>query len=372
MSARPPIHGGDLIRAEKELGIRTSDCLDLSTGISPWAYPVGAIPESVWQTLPYGDSALLTAAGVYYSCPASAITPVAGSQDAIRRLPRLLATKQTISTVALPYIAYQEHKLAWQAAGHELVFYKNLSELKHLVKQGKVKHIVIVNPNNPSAELYQPQDYLSVINDLPETGYCLIDEAFIDLYPESSFTHSAISSANGSTDDSANNCIDDTACINASTMNTKVIVLRSIGKFFGLAGLRLGFVLGCGSLVEHLRNDIMPWGVSHPALWVGTKALGDCAWQSKQIKRIDSQQQYLKSQLDVAFPNCNIATRGLFTTVFGDKNLLHNAFLRAAKANILLRYDVINDKDAWLRFGLPGQCMPLLQAFFSQLYDRND
>lgn len=352
MSASSLVHGGDLIRAEKELGIRASDCLDLSTGISPWVYPVGAIPESVWQTLPYDDSALLAAAAVYYSCPSSAITPVAGSQDAIRRLPRLLAETQTTSRVALPYLAYQEHRLAWQAAGHTCIFYRDLSELKHLVKQGKVKHVVMVNPNNPSAELYQPEDYVSIIQGLPASGYCVIDEAFIDLYPKSSFIRYA----------------NDLVCANEHAPNANIIVLRSMGKFFGLAGLRLGFVLGSGSLVEQLRDDIMPWSVSHPALWVGAKALADSTWQLAQIKRIKQQQHYLLSQLRAAFPACDVATRGLFTTVFGDKNVLLDVYLRAAKANILLRYDTLNDNDAWLRFGLPGQDMPLLQAFFSQFH----
>ena len=336
-------HGGDLRAAEKQFGRKPSEWLDLSTGISPWSYPIDTVPEFVWRTLPYDNVALITAAAEYYQCSEKAITPVSGSQDAIRRLPCLL----TPSTVAIPAIGYQEHRLAWMAAGHEVLLYFTQAELQGLVSQHRVEHVVIINPNNPTAEIMEADFYARLLCQLPGSGYLIIDEAFVDFCPDKS----AVTFLN----------------------NPKVIILRSVGKFFGLAGLRLGFVLGEGPVVEHLRDDTMPWGVNHPALWIGAKALADSHWQFKQRQLIEQQQDWLVDLLTHYLPDSVIFSAGLFVTVFDKVDVLHTLYLKAAEAGILLRYDTFLDKnslpnaDAWLRVGLPGDQSESLQQFLVHL-----
>lgn len=334
-------HGGDLQAAEQEFGRPESGWLDLSTGISPWQYPVGQLPDSVWHKLPYADAALLTAAADYYQCPEDRITPVAGSQDAIRRLPAYLPPAR----VALPANGYREHLLAWRSAGHQVVRYASQDELRSLSDRQLVEHIVIINPNNPTAEIMDTDFCLQLTGQLPQAGYLLIDEAFMDCHPEKSFI--------------------------PKLNNTNVLVLRSVGKFFGLAGLRLGFVLGQGELVEQLRADTQPWGVSHPAIFLGAKALSDVDWQRQQIQRVEQQQQYLQELLGYYFPDHERVSTSLFSSLFDRtvsdrESLLHSLYIKAAKSGILLRYGELAEGGIWLRVGLPGENMPRLEQFLNR------
>ena len=344
-------HGGDIARLECEFGCSLQNCLDLSTGLSPWSYPVPPVPDYVWQRLPYDMTGLMASASAYYSCPPEYITPVAGVQDAICRVPYYLSNAKLSGTrlsgiassetiVALPVLGYQEYRRAWSKAGYPLVFYQNLSELQQLVLRNSSMHVVIINPNNPSASLLLAEDLLALQQQLLGKGYLIVDEAFMDVSENqslSSFAH-----------------LDN------------LIVLRSFGKFFGLAGVRLGFTLGGGDLIEQLRADVNPWGVSYPAIWLGAQALKDNAWCQQQRQRITIQaNQLLPLIRDKISPDTTSA--GLFLTVIGKQALLGAIYQRAVKEGILLRYDTLDHHRAWLRIGLPGKQMAILKQFLGQL-----
>ncbi len=333
-------HGGDLTAAAKQYGRPVDEWLDLSTGISPWPYPVPTIPQSIWQRLPYDNDNLVDAAAAYYQVPANHITPIPGSQYAITHLPRLLAK----SSVAIPAVGYREHERAWRITGHTVFFYESWEQLNTLVAQGEVTHVIILHPNNPNGDLLPHATFESLLSHV--SGYCFIDEAFMDLNPEKSFVTSLASYNN-------------------------VFILRSVGKFFGLAGLRLGFLLGEGDLIERLRSTLDPWGVNNLALFVGQQALSDNTWQKKQREGIQQQSQSIYQLLASRLQDHSAATTlinvGLFLTIMGEKDFLAHLYECAARQGVLLRYNSLPQDLAWLRFGLPGEHEPTLHRVVQEL-----
>src|SRR3989338_9632468 len=211
-------HGGRLRRAARQYGIAEADWLDLSTGINPLGWPVPIVPNEVWQRLPQDDDGLQAAAQDYYGT--SKLLAVAGSQAAIQTLPMLRSPAQ----VAIVAPGYAEHAHAWQRCGHHVVG-MTASEILQAGTAAQVA--VIVNPNNPTGKLFRPKELLDMHAQLAARGgWLVVDEAFIDATPE----HSLAS-----------------ACPRPG-----LIVLRSLGKFFGLAGARVGFVLAEENILQPL------------------------------------------------------------------------------------------------------------------------
>lgn len=317
------IHGGRLTEASRRYGIAVNDWLDLSTGIAPWSYPVPAVPWHVWARLPEADDGLIKAAAEYYRAPAADITALPGSQFAIRELPWAVAAPSGPARVGVPAVGYAEHARAWAAAGHAVVAYDDLAQLLALVDT--LDHAVVISPNNPTGE-QAAIDTLIVLADklAPRGGLLLVDAAFADCHGE--------------------------LAMDGLPANT--IVLRSLGKFFGLAGLRLGFMMGRGPAVAAVGAQLQPWGVSHPARWIGRQALLDHDWQIAQQRRIADGAHSLTTLLDAYFSRQRIVTAGLFVTVFFDKTE-HAADVHEALAEqaVLTR---LGDNRHWLRFGLPG------------------
>ena len=240
-------HGGALRAAAARHGIPFDDWLDLSTGINPQGWPVPATPALVWQRLPETDDGLETAAADYYGCPN--LLPVAGSQAAIQALPLLCPPGRV--GVLVP--SYAEHAYAWERAGHQ-VDRLDAGALDAGVERLDV--LVLVNPNNPTGLRFEPATLLDWRARLAARGgWLVVDEAFIDATPaESLAVHTSLPG---------------------------LIVLRSLGKFFGLAGARVGFVLGEPALLERLADRLGPWTVSGPGRWVAARALADRAWQEQ-------------------------------------------------------------------------------------------
>ncbi len=235
-------HGGKLLAAAARYGIEKDNWLDLSTGINPAGWPVPAIPDAAWQRLPEVEDCLLEAAAAYYGC--SDILPVSGSQAAIQALPRLRAACR----VGVPHPAYAEHAHAWRAAGHAVVAWDAAMGVDAL------DVLVLVHPNNPAGQTYTRVELLDWNAELAARGgWLVVDEAFIDVTPHESL---------------ADVC-----------PRPGLIILRSLGKFFGLAGARVGFVLAEPTLLAALNKLLGPWAVSAPSRWVARAALADTAWQ---------------------------------------------------------------------------------------------
>ncbi len=248
-------HGGNLRRAAEAYGIPVGEWLDLSTGINPRGWPVPPLPVESWARLPEAEDGLEAAARRYYGV--DSLLPVAGSQAAIQALPRL----RRPCRVGLLKTSYAEHQQAWMRAGHRVVLLAGEAEIDLRLSQLDV--LVLVRPNNPTGERFALERLLTWQRRLAQCGgWLLADEAFMDATPEQSLL---------------------------PHLSPGLIVLRSLGKFFGLAGARVGFVCAEADLLSQLADYLGPWSVSGPARRVAAAALDDRQWQAQA--RGDLQQQ---------------------------------------------------------------------------------
>ncbi|WP_295005980.1 threonine-phosphate decarboxylase CobD [uncultured Dechloromonas sp.] len=309
-------HGGRLRAAAAHYDIPLDRWLDLSTGINPEAWPVPALPATVWQRLPETGDGLEAAAAAYYGNPG--LLPVAGSQAAIQCLPALLP-KAAVACIAP---IYAEHPHAWQQAGHKLRFLQNATLPRALT--AITPYILLCNPNNPTADRHPVEAVIDAARQLKKRGgWLIVDEAFIDATPELSLTPLA------GTDEAPN-----------------LIVFRSLGKFFGLAGARVGFVFAAPELLNRMQESMGPWTIPGPSREVARQALLDTAWQATARSRLQAQAERLHGLLA---PLGEVKATSLFATL----NSPHAGELHehlARRAILTRRFD----QHSLLRFGLPG------------------
>lgn len=231
-------HGGGLDAAIAAFGGSRADWLDLSTGINPVPYPMPNLPADAWTALP--DEAafarLYALARSFWNVPDDAsIIGATGASAIIAALPRVIPQ----GDVCIPGPTYNEHGAAFAASGWHM-------------NQDPSHTLVAVHPNNPDGHIWQ-------ISDLDAT-YTIIDESFCDVTPDQSLIHLASRSG--------------------------TVVLKSFGKFWGLAGLRLGFAIGDPAIIASLTDLLGPWQISGPALSIGAEALSDPVWADDTRARL--------------------------------------------------------------------------------------
>ena len=304
-------HGGRLRRAAETYGIPLGDWLDLSTGINPQGYPVPPVPADAWLRLPEDDDGLEAAAADYYG--SAHLLPVAGSQPAIQLLPAVLRGER----VSLLAPGYAEHAHAWRDRGAVAV---GADEIDAAVAHSDI--VVLVQPNNPTGVHFGRERLLEWHTRLARRGgWLVVDEAFIDTTPAQSLV--PLAGADG------------------------LVVLRSVGKFFGLAGARVGFVFAPGSVRAALAERLGPWTLAGPARWAARHALADRAWQAQALTALRAAGERLQALLAThGLPACGPALFKLVATP--DAARLHAAF---ARRGILLR---LFETPQAVRFGLPS------------------
>ena len=231
-------HGGGLDAAIATYGGQRADWLDLSTGINPMPYPLPQMPADSWTALP--DKAAFTRlydlARSFWQVPdGAAIIGATGASAIIAALPHTIPQ----GDLCIPGPTYNEHGAAFRAAGWSL-------------GQDPSHVLVAVHPNNPDGRLWQADELT--------TPYTIIDESFCDISPERSLIHLA--------------------------SRPGTVVLKSFGKFWGLAGLRLGFAIGDPAIIERLTDLLGPWQISGPALMTGAEALADPHWADETRARL--------------------------------------------------------------------------------------
>ncbi len=307
-------HGGRLRRAAREHGIAEEAWLDLSSGLAPWPFPIPQIPLRAWARLPETDDGLEQAACTYYG--ADEVLPVAGSQAAIQLLPRLRRTGK----VGVLSPCYAEHAEAWRRSGYRV---REVLEQEVDFFLDSLDVLVVVNPNNPTGLSLTPERLLEWHGRLAQRGgWLVVDEAFMDNTPELSLARHA--------------------------HQVGLIVLRSFGKFFGLAGVRLGFVLAEHRLLRLLAEQVGPWAVSGPTRVLGQACLQDVEGHARQRERSEVASQRLVQVLE----RHGFKPQGgcaLFQwLITGEAERLHHFM---ARRGILLRLFAHNSS---LRFGLPA------------------
>lgn len=248
-------HGGRLHAAARRYGIAVDCWLDLSTGINPHSWLLPCIPAAVWQRLPEDEDGLDAMLQEALDLASEVgITPLPGSQAAIRQLPWI----RRPCRVAVPDPGYAEHGRAWAAAGHQVTAVMP-DTIEQLLPELDV--LVWVQPNNPTGEIIPPERLLHWHRQLAERGgWLLVDEAFIDVAPEAS--------------------------VQPALGRPGLLVLRSLGKFFGLAGLRAGLLLGDATVCRAVARELGPWAVSGPARYLLGRALADHHWQDTARQRL--------------------------------------------------------------------------------------
>ena len=308
-------HGGRLQQAAQRYGIPRERWLDLSTGINPIGWQGTTTSPASWNRLPEEEDGLLEAAKAYYG--AANLLPVSGSQAAIQTLPRLRAR----SRVGVPVLGYNEHAHRWRQAGHDVV---PLAPTDFATGLADLDVLVVSNPNNPTGERFGPAQLLEWHAHLSSRGgWLVIDEAFIDSTPEESVAR--------------------------FTDREGLIVLRSLGKFFGLAGARVGFVLSNPALIRAVQEWLGPWTIAGPSRAVAKAALEDRVWQGSTRRRLCSDGRRLAEVLT----NQSLQpTGGCHLFQWGrrpDALAIHESL---ARQGILTRY--FAGPAPSLRFGLPG------------------
>lgn len=332
-SGRAPLddvadHGGNLSSAQRQFPNASGPWLDLSTGINPHSYPFGSIAASAFTRLP-DDSRmrmLLEAAAQAYGAPSpDMIVATPGTQILLPLTAELVRPGRA----AILSPTYAEHRRAAALAGHEVEEVADMSGLR------RSDLAVIVNPNNPDGCIVPKPALMELGAELHRRGGLLVvDEAFMEVGP-----------ADGS--------------IAPQARSGGIVVLRSFGKFFGLAGVRLGFAIGAEDRIATLRARLGPWAVSGPAIELGIAGLTDLGWLASMRRRLAEDAERLDGILVEA---------GL--PVAGGTSLYR--FVRSPDAQAVFRTlgeaAILVRRFDWdghaLRFGLPGD-----DAGFARLRD---
>ena len=294
-------HGGNLDAALARFGGHRDDWIDLSTGIAPFAFPLPTLPSHVWTALPTKteETALTDEARRFWNVPdQAAIVASPGASLLIAQIPHLAAAGKV--RIAEP--TYNEHAASFALAGWQ--------------KTGDAADAtVMVHPNNPDGRLWS--------GEWPDATLNVIDESFCDVVPDVSFVSQAT--------------------------RPGTLILKSLGKFWGLAGLRVGFAIGDPDLIARLKERMGPWPVSGPALAIATAALSDPAWAARQRERLAIAAQ----ELDALMGAHGTIVGGTSLFRLYDVNDAEGWQKRLAGQRIWSRtfpYDT-----RWLRLGIPPE-----------------
>ncbi len=314
----PLLHGGDLAAARRLFPAAPQPFIDLSTGINPVPYRLPRLSGGSFARLPDpADAIALAGIGARaYGAPSAAhVVPAPGTQILLP----LVAGLVPPARAAILSPAYGEFARAAALAGHSITNARTLDAV------GDARLVFVGNPNNPDGRLYPRNDLIALAKKLRSRGGILIvDEAFMDVGPAGASLAHEVGSGN-------------------------IVVLRSFGKFFGLAGLRLGFALAAPPLATRIAATLGPWAVSGPALAIGTKALADAAWIEKTRKRL----RKTAIRLDAGLRGADLGIVGgtdLFCLV--STRAADALFHHLGQAGIFVR--PFRDQADWLRFGLPA------------------
>lgn len=302
-------HGGNVDVARRHYG--GDDWIDLSTGINRRPWPVAALPEEVWRNLPTAEAEAeaIRVAASWFGCRTRQVVPVAGASAAIQLLPRIWSRGR--AAVLAP--SYNEHAASLASAGWKVTPAADLAAMEG------ADLAVVVNPNNPDGREWPPEALARLAG---RVGRLIVDESFADPRPDLSL---------------------------APDLPENAVVLRSFGKFWGLAGLRLGFLVAAPDLLARLREAAGPWAVNGPALTIGALAMADRAWAD------DTVTYHSEASLRL-----DLLARRAGWDVAGGTHLFRlyrtpdaaQAQDRMARARIWTRRFPYSDR--WLRLGIPG------------------
>ncbi len=309
-------HGGGLEAAKAHFGVGEASWLDLSTGINPHAWPMAGAIEIDWRRLPEREhlATLEASAAACFGIAAENVCAVPGTEIGMRIVGRVIG-----SPARYVWPGYRTHGEMMTSA--DAIAFEDIGDADGT--------LILANPNNPDGRVLARDAMLDLIERRPKSSWLLLDEAFADAYPSVSVVDR----------------VNDTRGL---------VVFRSFGKFFGLAGLRLGFVLAPRPIIAATRGLLGAWPVSAAACAIGSAAYRDTSW-------IAAMQQLLASEaadLDAMLVRSGFLPIGrcpLFRLIETDE--APAVFERLARQAVLTR--PFADNPCWLRIGLPGSAAAL-------------
>lgn len=328
IQTQPQEHGGNLDEAIRRFGGLPTDWIDLSTGINPFSYPLPEFPSSVVTDLPT-DQLVRSAeqAASDYFTGSAACMATAGAQAGISLIASYLAETRAGACVKILSPTYNEYERCFRRTGQDVQLCSSADQL------AGADIAVIVTPNNPDGRIIDARQIQSLSS---EVGILISDESFADCLTDASLSAQACSGSDN------------------------VIILKSFGKFFGLAGLRLGFILCAETIASELRARAGPWAVSGPALYVACSAYRDTGWHQRTREMLVSRAEWLDAQ----------ATASGWTLVGGcplfrlyQTDNAEDAQSHLASHHIWSRR--FSYSSDWIRLGLPddSQCRDVEAAF---------
>lgn len=312
-------HGGDLGRARASYPLAPQPWIDLSTGINPHSYPHSPLPASAFSRLPEPDALerLKAVAATAFSAPSVKHLAAAPGTQMLMPLLAEIAVQRGAKNAAVLTPAYAEHARTARMAGLAV------TEVAHFSDLADFDYAVVINPNNPDGRVVEHDHLLALADHMHRKGGLLVvDEAFI----ETGYA----------------------ASVSEATAIEGLVVLRSFGKFYGMAGLRLGFAIAHPEIANRLEQRLGPWAVSGPALHVATEALADWNWREAMRLRLREE----AARLDGLLGNAGLTVGGgtsLFRLVRDERAAA--LFEHLAQRGILVR--IFDERPHDVRFGLP-------------------
>lgn len=316
------VHGGRLGQARRRFADAPAPWIDLSTGVNPTPYPAPPASPQARARLPDPEEvrALEKVAAGAFGVAADTVLATAGSEAAIRLLAGVLPVRQ-VGIVEPTYGGYAQ---AWRAVDVAVI---GIDRRDLAAAADACDAVVVVNPNNPDGATVPAETLLELADRMAaRDGWLIVDEAYAEVSPEVSVT----------------------ALLQDTWRADRLIVLRSFGKFYGLPGLRLGFVMARPEVVAQLRARQGEWPVSADAIAAGLQAYADRPWAEQTRSRLAE----AASRLDALLVRSGLEIVG-GTSLFrlAAATDAHSRFLRLAEAGVLTR--PFDYAPTWLRFGLP-------------------
>ncbi len=275
-------HGGDWLSYKEKYG---SEPIDFSANISPLGMPKGAI-AAAGEALPSSDRypdplcrELRDALSAYHNVPADHIVCGAGAADLIYRIAMAVHPKHAL----VPAPTFSEYAHALKTTGCDLKRYTLSGESDFHLDEGISDFIgpgldllILCEPNNPTGLTSSPDLLQKILQHCRKAGVLLVvDECFMP-FLDTPEEHSMIPMLG----------------------NGNLVVLRAFTKFYGMAGLRLGYALtGDPALADKLRKCGQPWPVSTPAQAAGIAALRDRAYAEELRSLIREERGFLQDGL---------------------------------------------------------------------------
>ncbi|QXE86049.1 threonine-phosphate decarboxylase CobD [Geomonas nitrogeniifigens] len=276
-------HGGNVFAVARNLGLAPERIIDFSASINPLGMAPGvreALTASLDRLLHYPDKGaaeLKQALAAYHGVEPSQIAVANGSTELIHLLPRTFQGKKAL--VVAP--AFAEYALALERAGWQIEYFTlspaddfalDVAALAQRVADG-YDMLFLCNPGNPAGNLQPLREIAGVVDLCRESGtFLVLDEAFIDFCEEESAKHLVV-------------------------RNPRAVLLRSMTKFFGIPGLRLGYAIAAAETVAEIAAQQDPWSVNTAAQVAGIASLADQDYCRRTRSYVDEERARLAAAL---------------------------------------------------------------------------